>query len=119
MRIKEITQLIISCFFSSQNEHDEPETTDDTEDEHELIDLTDDEPTSSKLESKSSDIDKCPICLETLSDLQSLDIHLIITPCQHVMCTLCSQQLLSTSSRCPLCRENINLDSLIPYYILS
>jgi hypothetical protein len=95
-------------YLSSQNEHDDKET---VENEPELIDLTDDEPTT--------DIEECPICLETLSDLQSLDISLIITPCHHVMCALCSHQLLSTSSQCPLCRQNINLTTLIPYCILT
>ena len=93
----------------------------------ELIDLTDDEPTptttassSVLLERKLSiDVQQCPICLETLSHLQRTGVYLIITPCRHVMCTLCSRQLLATSSRCPLCRENVNSRTLMPYCILT
>ncbi|CAF3572186.1 unnamed protein product [Rotaria sordida] len=92
---------------------------------HELIDLTDDESNSSycssnKLECQSSiDIEECPICLETFTDLQYTGVYLIITQCSHIMCTLCSRQLLAISSRCPLCRENINSNTLIPYCIMA
>ncbi len=92
----------------------------DTENEPELIDLTEDEPISHLHEHKSSvDVERCPICLETLSDLQSIGVHLTITQCHHVMCSLCSQELLSTSSRCPLCRKNISSTTLMPYCILT
>lgn len=91
----------------------------------ELIDLTDDEPnpiscSSTLLERKLSiDVQQCPICLETLSHLQRTGVYLIITRCRHVMCILCSRQLLATSSRCPLCRENVNSTTLMPYCILT
>lgn len=86
----------------------------------ELIDLTADEPDSNSLERKlSTDVQQCPICLETLSDLQGTGVYLIITRCRHVMCTLCCRQLLTTSPRCPLCRENVSATSLIPYCILT
>jgi len=92
---------------------------------NELIDLTEDESNSSysvsnKHELKSSiDIEECPICLENLFDLQSIGVHLIITECHHVICTLCSDQLLSTSSQCPLCRKNISSTTLTPFCILT
>ncbi|CAF2555502.1 unnamed protein product [Rotaria sp. Silwood2] len=92
---------------------------------HELIDLTDDETnsiccSSNKLEHQSSiDVEQCPICLETLTDLQYTGVYLIITQCSHIMCTLCSRQLLATSSRCPLCRKNLNSNTLLPYYIMA
>ncbi|CAF3394276.1 unnamed protein product [Rotaria sp. Silwood1] len=82
---------------------------------YEVIDLTDDESNSTdclsnKLEHQSSiDSDQCPICLETLTDLQYTGVDLIITQCNHIMCTLCSRQLLATSSQCPLCRNQITL----------
>lgn len=91
----------------------------------ELIDLTEDEsnpfPTSPPdLERQSSlEVQECPICLETFSDLQSTAIYLIITPCRHVFCTACSRQSLAQSPRCPLCRENVSLSSLTPYCILT
>lgn len=88
---------------------------------NEIIDLTDDEPNSANpFERKlSTDVQQCPICLETLSDLQQAGVYLIITRCRHVMCTLCCRQLLTTSSRCPLCRENVSTTTLIPYCILT
>ncbi len=92
---------------------------------NELIDLTDDEPISRSCspmltERKLSvDVQQCPICLETLSHLQRTGVYLIITRCRHVMCTLCSRQLLATSSRCPLCRENVSSTTLMPYCILT
>lgn len=92
---------------------------------HQVIDLTEDESNSpcclsNKHELKSSiDIEECPICLENLFDLQSIGIYLIITECHHVICTLCSHQLLSTSSRCPLCRKDINSTKLMPFCILT
>jgi len=92
---------------------------------NELIDLTEDESNSSysvsnKHELKSSiDIEECPICLENLFHLQSIGIYLIITECHHVICTLCSHQLLSTSSRCPLCRKDISSTKLMPFCILT
>jgi hypothetical protein len=91
----------------------------------ELIDLTDDEPvfvSHSHMSSQrklSIDVQQCPICLETLSYLQSTGVYLTITRCHHVMCTLCSRQLLATSSRCPLCRESVSLTTLMPYCILT
>jgi len=87
----------------------------------ELIDLTEDEPPLSPLpieRKTSTDVQQCPVCLETLSHLQRTGIHLIITRCRHVMCTLCSRQLLLISPRCPLCRENLNSTTLMPYCIL-
>jgi hypothetical protein len=92
---------------------------------NELIDLTDDEPIpiscSPTLSERklSIDVQQCPICLETLSHLQRTGVYLIITRCRHVMCTLCSRQLLATSSRCPLCRENVSSTTLMPYCILT
>jgi hypothetical protein len=84
----------------------------------ELIDLTEDE--SNRHENNSSiDLEECPICLETFSDLQSVGVYLLITECHHVMCTLCSYQLLSASSRCPLCRKTISSTTLMPYCILT
>jgi hypothetical protein len=97
----------------------------DNNNNNELIDLTEDEPipiccspipTERKL---SIDVQQCPICLETLSHLQRSGVYLIITRCRHVMCTLCSRQLLATSSRCPLCRENVSSTTLMPYCILT
>lgn len=96
-----------------------------TDDDDELIDLTDDEPTSLPCSSilterkLSTDVQQCPICLETLSHLQRTGVYLIITRCRHVMCTLCSRQLLATSSRCPLCRESVSSTTLMPYCILT
>lgn len=93
--------------------------------DNELIDLTDDEPISISCspilpERKlSTDVQQCPICLETLSHLQRSGVYLIITRCRHVMCILCSRQLLATSSRCPLCRENVSSTTLMPYCILT
>ena len=109
------------------NDHESVEivTSDDNNNNDELIDLTDDEPipiscSPSPPERKlSTDVQQCPICLETLSDLQHTGIYLIITRCRHVMCTLCSRQLLATSSRCPLCRENVSSTTLMPYCILT
>ncbi|CAF2576119.1 unnamed protein product [Rotaria sp. Silwood2] len=91
----------------------------------ELIDLTEDELISiscshNSFERKLSiDVQQCPICLETLTHLQHTGVYLIITQCRHVMCTLCTRQLLATSSRCPLCRENVNSTTLMPYCILT
>ena len=91
----------------------------------EWIDLTEDESTctsysSQPFERKSSiDVQECPICLETLCHLQYSGVHLIMTPCRHVMCTLCSRQLLANSSQCPLCREEISSTTLMPYCILT
>lgn len=85
----------------------------------EVIDLTKEDSPRSVQRQSSIDTQQCPICLETLSDLQSSRIYLIITPCRHVMCTVCSRQLLYTSSRCPLCRETVTLSSLRPYCILT
>jgi hypothetical protein len=96
-----------------------------TTNNNELIDLTDDEPipiSCSPIVSErklSVDVQQCPICLETLSHLQRTGVYLIITRCRHVMCTLCSRQLLATSSRCPLCRENVSSTTLMPYCILT
>ncbi|CAF0731345.1 unnamed protein product [Adineta steineri] len=94
-------------------------------DNSELIDLTEDEPLSvpsSPIPSGrklSVDVQQCPICLETLSHLQRTGVYLIITRCRHVMCTLCSRQLLAISSRCPLCREDVSSTTLMPYCILT
>jgi hypothetical protein len=93
----------------------------------ELIDLTDDDddaltfvPRSSPSPERKTSIDvqQCPVCLETLSYLQRTGVHLIITRCCHVMCTLCSRQLMAISPRCPLCRENLSTTALMPYCIL-
>ena len=97
--------------------------TDDDDDE--LIDLTDDEPLSfyspliTSERKLSTEVQQCPICLETLAHLQGNGIYLTITRCRHVMCTLCSRALLATSSRCPLCRENVSSTTLMPYCILT
>ena len=91
----------------------------------EWIDLTEDEfictaSPSQRFERKSSiDVQECPICLETLCHLQYSGVYLIITPCRHVMCTLCSRQLLANSTQCPLCREEISSTTLMPYCILT
>ncbi|CAF4007742.1 unnamed protein product [Rotaria sp. Silwood2] len=88
----------------------------------ELIDLTEDELISiscshNSFERKLSiDVQQCPICLETLTHLQHTGVYLIITQCRHVMCTLCTRQLLATSSRCPLCRENMALAAIQALY---
>jgi len=98
---------------------------DDNNNNNELIDLTDDEPIPISCspilpERKLSiDVQQCPICLETLSHLQRTGVYLTITRCRHVMCTLCSRQLLATSPRCPLCRENVSSTTLMPYCILT
>ncbi|CAF1324238.1 unnamed protein product [Adineta steineri] len=99
---------------------------DDEEEEEEIIDLTEDEPNSSdclsdQCEHISSfdDDELCPVCLETFSDLQYTGIYLLITQCHHVMCILCSRQILANSSQCPLCRENISTTTLKPYCILT
>ena len=95
-----------------------PSLDNNVEEDHELIDLTEDD--ANQLERKSSiDVQQCPICLETFSDLQYSGVYLIITPCRHIMCTLCSRQLLITSSRCPLCREKVHSTTLMPYCILT
>lgn len=94
-------------------------------DDDELIDLTDDEPLSfynpliTSERKLSTEVQECPICLETLAHLQGNGIYLTITRCRHVMCTLCSRALLATSSRCPLCRENVSSTTLMPYCLLT
>jgi hypothetical protein len=118
--------ILISPSLSNSVEtlEEEEEEEINIENDHELIDLTEDEPnstcySSNKHENQSSiDDEQCPICLETLFDLQSIGVYLIITQCHHVMCTLCSHELLATSSRCPLCRKNISSTTLLPYCIL-
>ncbi|CAF0839781.1 unnamed protein product [Rotaria sordida] len=93
--------------------------------DNELIDLTEDELISISCSSNpferklSIDVQQCPICLETLTHLQRTGVYLIITQCRHVMCTSCTRQLLATSSRCPLCRENVSSTTLMPYCILT
>lgn len=100
-------------------------TTVDDDDINEIIDLTDDDLipiacSPHQFERKlSTDLQQCPICLETLTHLQRIGINLVITQCRHVMCTLCTRQLLVTSSRCPLCRENVSSTTLMPYCILT
>ncbi|CAF3251810.1 unnamed protein product [Rotaria socialis] len=95
---------------------------DDNISDNELIDLTEDEFISiscspNSCERKLSiDVQQCPICLETLNHLQRTGVYLIITRCRHVMCTLCTRQLLATSSRCPLCRENMALAAIQALY---
>jgi len=107
------------------HDHESLEIVNNDFNDNELIDLTDDEPTfiscSPILSERklSIDVQQCPICLETLSHLQRTGVYLIITQCRHVMCTLCSRQLLATSSRCPLCRENVSSTTLMPYCILT
>jgi hypothetical protein len=104
---------------------EDSETDDEDFDDGELIDLTDDEPLSlfhpliGSDRKLSTEVQQCPICLETLSHLQGNGIYLTITRCRHVMCTLCSRALLATSSRCPLCRENVSSTTLMPYCILT
>lgn len=127
----EIIQDTIDDELSLIDDLEEEQDEDDQEslaivnNENELIDLTDDEPTSLSCSSNlnkrklSTDVQQCPICLETLSHLQRTGVYLIITRCRHVMCTLCSGQLLATSSRCPLCRENVTSTTLMPYCILT
>lgn len=108
-----------------EQEEDDQEIFAIVNNDNELIDLTDDEPTSFSCSSNlserklSTDVQQCPICLETLSHLQRTGVYLTITRCRHVMCTLCSRQLLATSSRCPLCRENVSSTTLMPYCILT
>lgn len=107
------------------NTDDDDDITNINNNNDELIDLTDDEPipiSCSPILSErklSIDVQQCPICLESLSHLQRTGVYLIITRCRHVMCTLCSRQLLATSSRCPLCRENVSSTTLMPYCILT
>lgn len=101
--------------YSDSNDDDEKFGEQETNNNYELIDLTKDESNSYL----SIDIEECPICLETFTDLQSIGISLIITPCHHVLCTLCISQLLSRSSRCPLCQRNISSTTLMPYCILA
>ena len=87
-----------------------------------LIDLTTDESDNHfpEFERHSSiDNQECPICLETFDDLQSSGTYLMITACRHVLCIQCIRQLLANYSQCPLCRENLNLSSLMPYCILT
>jgi len=131
----EIVQEEIEEELALMDDDDEEEEDDDHEsleivnnddnNNNELIDLTDDEPIpiccSPILPERklSIDVQQCPICLETLSHLQRTGVYLIITQCRHVMCTLCSRQLLATSSRCPLCRENVSSTTLMPYCILT
>jgi hypothetical protein len=140
----EIVQEDIEDQLSLMDEEEEQQTNDEDDDEsfeivtneyddtinnnnnnNELIDLTEDEPiliSCSSISSErklSTDVQQCPICLETLSHLQRTGVYLIITRCRHVMCTLCSRQLLATSSRCPLCRENVSSTTLMPYCILT
>lgn len=104
----------------SDSEDDRSNSFSIDENEPELIDLTEDDIFSNSHEHQSSiDTEYCPICLEYLSHLQSHHIDLFITPCHHVLCKLCSRQLLLTSSSCPLCRQNISASTLMPYCILT
>jgi hypothetical protein len=110
---------------NNEDDHESLEIVTNDDNNNELIDLTEDEPifiscsTITSERKLSTDVQQCPICLETLSHLQRTGVYLIITQCRHVMCTLCSRQLLATSSRCPLCRENVSSTTLIPYCILT
>jgi len=104
----------------NEDDHESLEIVASDDNNNELIDLTEDEPIPIPPERKLSvDVQQCPICLETLSHLQRTGVYLIITRCRHVMCTLCSRQLLATSPRCPLCRENVSSTTLMPYCILT
>ncbi|CAF0870012.1 unnamed protein product, partial [Didymodactylos carnosus] len=60
---------------------------------------------------QSIDEHVCPICLESLTQLQRQNINLVTTPvCQHVFCDPCSRKLLENVpvARCPLCRLQLN-----------
>ena len=125
---EEIDDELVIIDQDEENEHDHESlgvVTNDNSSNSELIDLTEDElipvscSTISSDRRSSIDMQQCPICLETVSQLQHTGVYLIITRCRHIMCTLCSRQLLATSSRCPLCREYVSSTTIMPYCILA
>ncbi|UJR20685.1 hypothetical protein I4U23_023807 [Adineta vaga] len=123
---------LFNAFISSPSMDNPIETVevDEEIDTDEIIDLTEDEIISNSCLSNEfeqnqstnkndDDDEQCPVCLETFYELQCTGVDLIITQCQHVMCISCSRRVLAYSSRCPLCRENVNINTLTPYCILA
>lgn len=64
---------------------------------------------ASDSEEEASDGDACPICF-------SKKKCPTCTPCGHVFCWNCIAESGQKDSRCPLCRQNFSLPSLVPLY---
>jgi hypothetical protein len=54
---------------------------------------------------KFDDINDCQICLDKITDKT-------ITSCKHTYCTECILKNIHYSNKCPLCRQNINLNKI-------
>ena len=56
----------------------------------------------------------CPVCANTLPELQAMGRVTLVLPCKHIICLPCSVQWKRVKGRdftCPLCREETNLNT--------
>jgi len=55
-------------------------------------------------------IEKCPVCLTKIN--QSTFLCFSIAECNHIICNICWNKILSKNKECPLCKKNINCSEL-------
>ena len=55
-------------------------------------------------------IEKCPVCLNKIN--QSTFLNFSIAECNHIICNICWNKILSKNKECPLCKKNIIFSEL-------
>ncbi|NXH00906.1 RNF4 ligase, partial [Loxia leucoptera] len=60
---------------------------------------------------------RCPICMDSYSEIVQSGRLLVATMCGHVFCSECLPVALETFGMCPTCRVELTPDLYIPIYI--
>ncbi|XP_037992014.1 E3 ubiquitin-protein ligase RNF185-like [Motacilla alba alba] len=60
---------------------------------------------------------RCPICMDTYSEIVQSGRLMVATMCGHVFCSECLPVALETVGMCPTCREELTPDLYIPIYL--
>lgn len=51
---------------------------------------------------------KCPICIETFTNIKKVGNKIVVTRCGHIFCDFCLKRAISDNGRkCPKCRKNV------------
>ncbi|NXQ17496.1 RNF4 ligase, partial [Peucedramus taeniatus] len=60
---------------------------------------------------------RCPICMDSYSEIVQSGRLIVATMCGHVFCSECLPVALETVGMCPTCRAELTPDLYIPIYI--